>query len=93
MKAKEKLKEVLTWPGSGGFISVLNKTYDITFAQNPGAKYILVEIEVTTGLTGIGAECQVVTGTRSVIHDDWTEFHRLWNVVEELDPSVQPEGY
>ena len=93
MKAKAKLKGALTGLGSGGFISVLNKTYNITFAQNPDAKYILVEIEVTTGLTGIGLECQVVTGTRSVIHDDWTEFHRHWNVVQELDSSVKPEGY
>ena len=93
MKAKAKLKGALAGTGSGGFISVLNKTYQITFAQNPDAAYILVEIQVTTGLTGVGLECQAVTGTRSVIHDDWAEFHRYWNVVEELDPSVKPEGY
>jgi hypothetical protein len=93
MKAKAKLKGALTGLGSGGFISVLNKTYHITFAQNPVSKYILVEIETTTGLTGVGPECQVITGTRSVIHDDWVEFHRLWNVVEEVDSTVKPEGY
>jgi hypothetical protein len=93
MKAKAKLKGVLTGLGSGGFISILNKTYDITFAENPVSNYILVEIEVITGMTGISHECTVVTGTRSVIHDDWAEFHRLWNVVEELDSSVKPEGY
>ncbi len=93
MKAKAKLKGSLTGLGSGGFISVLNKTYQITFAQNPVSKYILVEIEVITGMTGVGPECAVVTGTRSVIHDDWTEFNRLWNVVEELDPTIKPEGY
>ncbi len=93
MKAKAKLKGVLTGLGSGGFISILNKTYEITFAQNPVSRYILVEIEVMTGLTGIGPECTAVTGTRTVIHDDWTEFHRLWSVVEELDASVKPEGY
>ena len=93
MKAKAKLKEALTGTGSGGFISVLNKTYDITYAQNPRGKYILVEIEVTNGLTGVGPESQSVIGTRSVIHDDWASFHRHWNVVEELAPHVKPEGY
>ena len=93
MKAKAKLKGVLTGLGSGGFISVLNKTYEITFAKNPVAEYILVEIEVITGMTGIGPECSVVPGTRSVIHDDWIEFNRLWSVVEELDSTVKPEGY
>lgn len=93
MKAKAKLKNALTGPGSGGFISILQKTYDITFAQHPVSKYILVEIQTISGLTGIGPECTVVAATRTVIHDDWTEFHRLWNVVEELDPGVKPEGY
>ncbi len=93
MKAKAHLKGTLTGLGSGGFISVLNKTYEITYAQNPVSKHVLVEVEVITGMTGSEPEYAAVTGIRSIIHDNWTEFHRSWNVVEELDASVQPEGY
>ena len=93
MKAKAKLKGVLTGSGSTGFISILNKIYEITFAQNPVSRHVLVEIQTITGMAGVAPECAAITGSRSVIYDDWLEFHRVWNVVEEIDSTVQPEGY
>jgi hypothetical protein len=93
MKAQAKLKRILTGVGSTGFISNLYKTYQITYAQNPVSRYILVEIQITTGRLEALEDNRVVTGTRSIIHDNWVEFDRTWSITEVLEASMQPEGY
>lgn len=80
MQASATLVKVLDYINQFGSIHDLEKRFIIAYAKHPLSDYIWVEVFTKDGKW-------------RVVHDNWDDFSRYWQIDEELDSTINPEGF